>query len=374
MEQTSINAVERELDVLMQSGADRSGPLGAEHRELWDALVRATRGGKRFRPALVLAAHDTLDGTAHRAAARTGAALEILHTSFIVHDDVIDGDNHRRGRPNVSGTFAGAARDRGATQQTARRFAAAAGILAGDLALLSATRMIASCGGSPEAVDRLLDLLEEAVHTSATGELADVRLALGLEHDPATVDDALRVAELKTAAYSFELPLRAGAVLADAPAAMVATLGEIGRLLGVGFQMLDDLLGVFGDENRTGKSALSDLREGKCTVLIAYARTSPSWPALRPLVGTPHLEEDGAARARELLTECGARAAAHDLADRHLDDALETARYPDIPPALTAVLVEMVDDIRIAAREALLPGPSCSAPRDSGHARSEQGA
>lgn len=353
----SLAAVERELTAQIRAGSARFGELGADHRRLWTAVGEALRGGKRLRPQLLLIAHEGLGGTRPEAAVRTAAAVELLHTAFVIHDDVIDGDHLRRGRLNVSGAFAGEARRGDLPETSVRRYADAAGVLAGDLALTRATRMIATCRVEREVVDRLLDLLDEAVHTSATGELADVRFGLGLEIDP-VVDATLRVAALKTASYSFELPLRAAAVLAEAPPSTAASLGEIGRCLGVGFQLLDDLLGVFGNEARTGKSALSDLREGKATALIAHARSTPSWTALDGLVGDRRLDRGGAARARTVLTECGARGTVQDLADHYLDRAVQTAHRSGLPAALADRLTDFVHDMRGAASEALVPAPT----------------
>src|SRR5699024_1219415 len=131
---------------------------------------------------------------------------ELLHTAFVIHDDVIDGDDVRRGRPNVSGTFQARARNTGVSPARARLYGEAAGILAGDLALAGAVREVALCGARPQVVVRLLDLLEEVLHRSAVGELADVRVSLTPD---ASMTEVLDVAECKTAAYSFELPLRA---------------------------------------------------------------------------------------------------------------------------------------------------------------------
>ena len=353
----TLAAVERELDAQIRTGSARFGELGADHRRLWTAVSEALRGGKRLRPHLLLVTHEGLGGTRTAAAARTAAAVELLHTAFVIHDDVIDGDHLRRGRLNVSGAFAGEAREGDLPEPSVLRYADAAGILAGDLALMTATRMIATCGAEQEIIGRLLDLLDEAVHTSATGELADVRFGLGLELEP-VVGATVRVAALKTASYSFELPLRAAAVLADAPPATVAALGEIGHCLGVGFQLLDDLLGVFGDESRTGKSALSDLREGKATALIAHARSTPSWTALDGLVGDRRLDRSGAARARAALTECGARTTVQDLADHYLDRALRIALRSGFSTTLADALTDIVDDIRTTATEALVPAPT----------------
>ncbi|NUL45759.1 polyprenyl synthetase family protein [Cellulosimicrobium funkei] len=349
----AADGVTEELDRVLSVGRDRSAWLGQDHRDLWDALSLATRGGKRFRPGLVIATYDALGGTSTESADRVGAALEMLHTAFVVHDDVIDGDDVRRGRPNVSGTFAAAARGEGADQATARHYGDAAGILAGDLALVSAVRLVARCQAPAPIVDELLDLLEDTVHATATGELADVRLGLHLSGRPVTLEEALRVAEQKTAVYSFQLPLQAGAILAGAPADVTASLARLGRLMGIGFQLFDDLLGVFGNETRTGKSALTDLREGKHTALLAHARTTAAWPDLQSLVGDPGLDHHGAGRARALLEDCGARATVQALADRHLEEALAAAAQEPIPAALARVLIELGGDIRDTAVLAL---------------------
>lgn len=356
-----MTGVDRQIRRVLDEGAARSQRLGTGHRDLWSALAGAVEGGKRFRPQLVAATHEALDGTEPDLVDRIGAALEVLHTAFVVHDDVIDGDEVRRGRLNVSGTFAAEARRWGAAEQAARHYGAAAGLLAGDLALVTATRMIARCGATAETTDTLLDLLEDAVHASAAGELADVGLALPVDGRPASVSDAVRVAELKTAVYSFRLPLQAGAVLAGATAEAVAALAPVGRCLGIGFQLLDDLLGVFGDPQRSGKGTLSDLREGKPTALVAHARSTSAWPELRTLVGDPVLDECGAERARALLTECGARDRVAGLAEEYLDEALAAAQRPPLPPALQAVLAGLADRIRKAATSALVAAPEAEA-------------
>src|SRR5690606_20414381 len=128
-----------------------------------------------------------------------------LHTGFVIHDDVIDGDLVRRGRPNVSGTFADRARRAGLEDPDVRRYADAAGVLAGDLALVSAVRAVAGCGAPAQVTERLLDLVDLTVQTTAAGELDDVRLGLDLVA-PSSLGDVLTVSERKTAVYSFVLP------------------------------------------------------------------------------------------------------------------------------------------------------------------------
>lgn len=302
--------------------------VDVHHRALWQALRGATEGGKRFRPRLLMSAYRALapadrattlasDAVAADAvAAEVAAAIELLHTAFVLHDDVIDSDVLRRGRPNVSGAFAAAARSGRATPDHALRYGQAAGIVSGDLALAGAVKAIALCGAPAGTTARLLDLMDRAIRLTSAGELADVRLSLPGERG--SVADAITVAEHKTAVYSFELPLQAGAMLAGASEELVGEIGQLGRLLGIAFQLLDDLDGVFGDPAVTGKSVLTDLREGTRTVLIAHARTTAWWRQMSELVGDPRLDDDGARRVRDMLESSGSRAFAEHLATSYL--------------------------------------------------------
>lgn len=311
--------------------------LDDHDRALWDAIGRATEGGKRFRPRLVLGSCVAFGGQDRATASRVAEAVELLHTAFVIHDDVIDGDRVRRGRPNVIGTFTDRAAADGSTPMRARRYGEAAGILAGDLVLTAAVREIAQCGAPPPTTTRLLDLLEDVLHRSAAGELADVRVSVT---SGAGLAESLAIAEWKTAAYSFQLPLQAGAVLAGARDADVVGIGEVGRLLGTAFQLHDDLDGVFADATVTGKDPLSDLREGKHTALIAIARDTPWWPRIAPHLGSPGLDEATAARVRRDLVACGARDAVETLAADLRDAAREAAS--GLPPAVHTFLAELL--------------------------------
>ncbi len=302
------------LQRLLEQGRARAAATDPDHARLWDALTAAAEGGKRFRPALLVAAHDALDGASTAAAVQTGAAVELLHTALVIHDDVIDGDDVRRGRPNVSGTFHAYAVAAGAGEDEAAALGRTAGILAGDLALAAAIRAVATCGAPPEVTHRLLDLFDAAIHVTAAGELADVRMSLSI--GAASLPESLAMEEQKTSAYSFALPLQAGAVLAGADDVTVDRLGEAGRVLGIAFQLADDLLGVFGDPSRTGKSATGDLRAGKQTPLLAHARSTTDWDRIAPYVGRD-LSADELDEARRLLTAAGSRQYVEELAAAH---------------------------------------------------------
>ncbi|MDY7556700.1 polyprenyl synthetase family protein [Cryobacterium sp. 10C3] len=149
--------------------------------------------------------------------------------------------------------------------------------------------------------------------------------------------------EQKTAVYSFEAPLMAGAVLAGASEEAIVALGRFGRLVGVAFQLTDDILGVFGDPARTGKSALTDLREGKQTALVAYAGTTGDWPAIAPFVGKADLTQDEAEEARVLLRSCGALQSTDELAIDHARRAVAALDTAAIPAVLRTTLTQLAD-------------------------------
>lgn len=328
------------LDRLLDDGRVRAASIAPAHARLWEAVAAATEGGKRFRPELLTATHDALGGTSPAEAAIVGAAVELLHTAFVIHDDVIDGDDVRRGRLNVSGTFTAQARAAGATSAEAAELGRAAGILAGDLALAAAVRAVATCGATPAVVHRLLDHFDAALHTTAAGELADVRLSL--RPGSASLAESLAMEEQKTSAYSFSLPLQAGAVLAGASETTVARLGEAGRQVGVAYQLVDDLIGVFGDPVRTGKSATGDLRTRKQTPLLIHAAGTPEWEQIRGYVGCD-LTADELAEVQRLLVDSGSRRFVEDLAATNLAGARAVVDELGIPVDLIPAVVDHLD-------------------------------
>lgn len=341
MIETISAPVETELQRFFAASRLRASDYGEHYLALWDTLARASAGGKRVRPALVLAAYAGFDGRDAVLATRAAVAFELLHTAFIIHDDLIDGDLTRRGIPNVAGTFASRAREHGADERRSSTWASAAGILAGDLALSEAHRMLGTLDVDPTTRGQLLDLLDRSIFVSAAGELADVTNAT--TRLPSSLESVLATLEHKTAIYSFEAPLLAGAILAGAEPEVLDVLGRFGRLIGVSFQLTDDTLGVFGDPDKTGKSVLADLREGKLTALIAHARTTDCWSTIAPYIGSPDLDEAGAELVRAHLRACGAAQIAEDLADSYTNRAIETLDAPVVPADLRASLTLLAE-------------------------------
>jgi geranylgeranyl diphosphate synthase type II len=338
---TVAAGIETELARFFAAARLRASDYGEHYVALWDCLERASSGGKRVRPALVLAAYTGFGGRDPALVAPVAVSFELLHTAFLIHDDVIDRDLTRRGEANIAGRFNDRALANGAAADQAGVWATAAAILAGDLALSEAHRALAKLPVDVPTRLRLLDLLDRAVFVSAAGELADVTNSSA--RHPLSVAEVITTLENKTAVYSFEAPLQTGAVLAGASAEAIRLLGRYGRFVGVAFQLTDDLLGVFGDPAQTGKSVTADLREGKQTALIAHAGGTESWSLIAPYLGKVDLTDEEADRAREHLRACGAKAAAEKLASDHARLAVDALDPAIIPAELRATLIELAD-------------------------------
>jgi geranylgeranyl diphosphate synthase type II len=324
--------IDEAIDAALSRIAERARPIGDSFEMLASAAARAASGGKRSRPALVAAAFEAFGGDAAAvpALADVAAAFELLHTAFVVHDDVIDHDTVRRGVPNVAGEFARRARQRGADAAGAALLGEAAAILAGDLLLHEASRLIALAPLDAETRRDLFAILDDAVLVSAAGELADVEHAvLPAERDPR---ELLAAAHDKTAVYSFSAPLAAGALLAGAQPSAIAALRAAGSRLGLGFQLVDDLIGAFGTRDQAGRAEGADLREAKVTPLVALARESDSWPAVTAAIAAAHTGPVAVREAQRALDASGARSRLAQLIAETLDDALILADDPTLPP------------------------------------------
>lgn len=330
----------------LETARAQAHPFGAEYELVWSEILRSVRGGKRFRSAIVLGAHDALGGERPDAAVQVAAAFELLHTAFLVHDDLIDRDTVRRGQPNLAATMRSASLTRGAADEPARRWADAAAVLAGDLALSRAHRLVAGVELPPAAREQLLDLMDATLLVSAGGELADTAYGLGL-HRP-SLGEALLVCESKTAMYSFRAPLQAGAVLADAGAGVQLELDQVGRLLGRAFQLVDDLLGVFAPEDEIGKSNVSDLREGKHTALVLHARELPVWAEVAPDFGRPDLDQVAAERIRRALARSEAPGRVVDIVRHDLDEVARRTATDLLPGPARAFVGSIAAQVETA--------------------------
>jgi geranylgeranyl diphosphate synthase, type I len=254
-----------------------------------DGTPTESAGGKAVRPALAVLSARAAGGDAD--AGLPGAvAVELVHNFSLVHDDLMDGDTLRRHRPTVWSVWG-----------------SATAILVGDALLALAHEMLLEEATAPAA--RAAALLSDATRRLIRGQMAD----LAFEHrDDVTVPECLRMCADKTGAL-LSASAAIGAVLAGAPKATIDALAEFGAQLGLAFQMVDDLLGIWGDPAATGKPVFSDLRSRKKSLPVCYAVNNPAAAGrelARWLGGTPPPEGDAEpalARAAALVDDAGGR-------------------------------------------------------------------
>ena len=340
-------AVSRHLDILGEQVAT-IGPDAAPLTEQASALLG---GGKRLRAAFAywsFRAHGGADAGPERdATVRTGAALELFQAAALLHDDVMDASDTRRGLPTAHRAFearhavAGWAGDSG-------RFGESAAILLGDLCLIAAQREIAEALAAlpaerATAVRAAFDAMQSEV---IVGQYLDVLVqAEPWGVDPAADEARARaVLRAKSASYSVRQPLVIGALLAGADAAQVAAIDAIGLPLGEAFQLRDDVLGVFGDPEVTGKPAGDDLREGKRTVLAA--RTMAAGDAVQQALlsehlGNPELTDDHVAALRDAVVGSGALDSVEKLIDELAGSATAGLAAAELAEPGRGVLLEL---------------------------------
>lgn len=322
---------------------------GPEAAPLLAGARRAVQGGKRLRARLCLAAHQACGGDDATASAGVAAALELFQAAALVHDDLMDHSDTRRGQPAAHRWFEQAAP---AGDHRAEQFGAGAAVLLGDLLLtMSSTALERSCRElAPERRWKLADLFAAMSHEVAYGQYLDLLASHSAWRPEVDLDRAWRVIHAKTARYSVELPLAMGAVLAGADESALAWFATIGRDAGAAFQLRDDLLGVFGDPAITGKPAGDDLLEGKRTVLVALAhqRTDATTRSrLERDLGRRDLTEQELTDLRTALVDSGAVAEVERLitdTTARLDEALTNAPpavvHPDVLAPLLRALVD----------------------------------
>ena len=321
-----------------------------------DSIAGLLAGGKRLRPAFCYWGWRGAGGPDCPEIINAAAALELLHAGALIHDDLMDASDTRRGQPSLHRQFEARHTDRG-WHGSADAFGMGVAILLGDLLICWTDEMFHASGLPGDALRRGRPVLDRMRTEVFAGQYLDL---LGQAAGDETVAGALRVVEFKTAKYTIERPLHLGAALAGAgldPAgdggpvgdgSLAAAYTAYGLPLGIAFQLRDDILGVFGDPAQTGKPAGDDVREGKRTVLLAIARsraTAGQAKVIDRYLGDPLLDEAGTAEVRTVITESGAVAECEAMISRHVAEAV--AALADAP--VTAEARDALAGLAVAA-------------------------
>jgi len=338
------SAIEAELSDFISSENQNLIDVDIELSPVATALSQyILQGGKRIRPIFALVGYLGAGATLNPSIIKAAASLELLQACALIHDDLIDGSDNRRGMPSIHKNFEKyhLANHRAGN---ATNFGAAAAVLLGDLALVWSDKCINDSKISTDA-----RLLLNPIHDSMRIEIMAGQYLDVLEQTMTntSVERALKIARFKSGKYTIERPLHFGAALAVPKNfdTLISIYSEYGIPLGEAFQLRDDLLGVFGDPTETGKPAGDDLREGKRTALIAYTydrSEAGNRKVLDSLLGKADLNLAEIENLREVIIDSGAKTHVEDLIEKLAEEALDAIERNEISPEAKNLLIELV--------------------------------
>jgi geranylgeranyl diphosphate synthase type I len=335
--------VNKALAVFLAVQRDRLTGIDPALADCADALAEfVLGGGKRLRPAFAYWGYRGAGGSDDEQVVAAVAALELVQASALIHDDLMDRSDTRRGVPSVHRRF-----ERRHVDERWRGGAAAFGdsaaVLLGDLALVWSDELLHGSGLPAAALTRARPVFDEMRTEVTVGQYLDVLTQ-------ATADTSLeragKVARFKSAKYTVERPLLLGGAIAGARPELQTAYSAFGLPLGEAFQLRDDVLGIFGDPAQTGKPAGDDLREGKRTYLIAAAFAAlddGSRAELDAGLGDPGLDDAGVRKLRVLIRDCGALAATERRIDELTTASLTALAAADMDDEARAVLRALAD-------------------------------
>jgi geranylgeranyl diphosphate synthase type I len=337
--------VHKVIEEFLARQGDALDAVSTDCAPLVEYVADLMRGGKRLRAAFCYWGSRAAGATDSEPIVAAAAALEFFQAAALIHDDVMDDSDTRRGAPAVHRRFATLHRGGGWTGD-GERFGLAGAVLAGDLCLVWSDELFTGSGLDPVALARGRGVFDRMRTELMGGQYLDMlEQAVASRRPQGALGRARRVIQYKSAKYTIEHPLLLGGRLAGADDGLLAGYSAYGLPLGEAFQLRDDVLGVFGDPSETGKPAGDDLREGKRTVLVAKAleHASPAQAALvGRLLGDPGLDAGGVDALREVLVETGALTAVERMVDDLVEQSLTALDTMDVAEPARAVLAGLV--------------------------------
>ena len=337
--------VQRDLTDFLAKQTLYLGEIGTELIPAAEAInAFLLNGGKRLRPLFAYCGFISAGGEDDESIIRAIASLELLQGCALIHDDLIDASDTRRGQPSIHRRFE-MIHQNDELSGTPENYGASAAILLGDLALVWADQMLHQSGVTDVQLVRALPIYDEMRVEIMAGQFLDIHeQALATQ----SVARSLKIARYKSGKYTVERPLHFGTSIAlpanEKRENYFAIFSEFGLPLGEAFQLRDDLLGVFGDPSITGKPAGDDLREGKRTVLMAMTQdraNAKQESTIAHYFGDRRLNAEGVEALRLIISETGAKEHVEDLIEKLTLTALDALNREEIPADAHSLLNEL---------------------------------
>lgn len=333
---------ERFLDRFFTEERKKAGsvsPLCAESLQMYREYMR---GGKMIRGGLVCLGYESAGGQDKKAIIAPSVAVEIIHSFILIHDDWIDNDLTRRGKPTIHRRYKQAYQER-LLKRDKDRWAGGMAFILGDVGCWLGYQLLNGASFPAELKIKAISLLSQNLIKTGYGQFLDITYDLEPGFD---WDEIIRIRKLKSAYYTLVMPLAVGISLAGGSKQQLKAAQDFGFPVGIAFQLRDDYLGVFGNEKTTGKSASGDLREGKKTLLIAKALANLQGAEkrkLRQFLGKKDLSAHGLQQAQRLLKKSRAGEENQQLAQELVDQGKKAIRQLTTNPQLTEAYTSLAD-------------------------------
>lgn len=293
------------------------------------------RGGKRIRPIFMLYGYEAITNKIDKKVIRLSIFLELIQSSLLIHDDIMDQDKLRRGGITIHEKYAKY------LKKNDGHFGESLAIIIGDLAMNFAYEIISTCEFDADIKIKIINLVSQYVSDVDYGQSQDVRLAKMTKYSLA---DIYNVHYYKTMIYTTMMPLIVGATLGGASEKQIKQISEYAKNTGIAFQIQDDVMGIFGDEKKLGKPIGSDLSENKKTLLTLKALEKANIKqkkVLNNLLGKDNITKQEIEEFQKIVIETGSLKYSKDLAHKYIETAMKTISQANINKKTKKELIDI---------------------------------
>ncbi len=271
------------------------------HKEFFSWCAEFSSKGKMLRGLIILKIYSVLSRKSFEPAIPVAAAIEVLQSGILSHDDIIDDDDTRRKGPSMHSFFAYKSKRR--VVADSKHYGISTAIAFSDLLFFTSKKMILSSSFDNDTLVKVISILSSKMQQCCFGEVLDITCSMLF--DDASYDDIIRMYSLKTSSYSFSMPLMIGAVLSGAKDDTITFLDKCGELLGIIYQLIDDNNDFFGFDNNSLRAAGSDIREDKKTIHRSLLYSKADNDFLNSIFGNKKASYDDIKKVQELALSLG---------------------------------------------------------------------
>ena len=340
--QTQIN---KRLELFLDKKIEEASRISNYTREVAvNAKEYTLRGGKRLRPIFFIYGYKCLNDNNIEAVIEASISIELMQSYLLIHDDIMDEDELRRGKPTFHIVYKNICESQ-FEKNNSLKFGENIALLAGDLLEAYGEEALANSPFKDEYVKKALCKYAEIVKNVGYGQILDITSE---KKRSITEDEIMMIHKLKTASYTIEGPLQIGAMLAGANEEDLQIMSNYGTPLGLAFQMQDDILGLFGSEEKIGKPVGSDIREGKKTLLIFHALGKcgeKEKGIITRALGNEHVTMDEIDIIRDIVREIGSLDYSKKLVSENTEKAIQVIEGSNFRDEAKEFLVEIADFI-----------------------------